>query len=45
MKELTAWTSGAIGEAAFGDLLRGLHNKFGLLLIIFFVIHISVYTK
>lgn len=34
-----------MGDSEVGNMLRGIHNKFGLLLIIFFIIHVSVYLK
>lgn len=32
-------------DSATGDGLRGIHNKFGILLIVFFVLHIISYTR
>lgn len=33
------------GSSNIGNALRGVHNKFGILLIIFFIIHLIVYFK
>lgn len=40
---LVSWL--VLGDSETGNLLRGLHNKFGLLLIVFFVIHLISYTQ